>query len=128
MLYRIYKAFVITSTSSENLDESKALKRLMRKLTVETLWIYVVRVLMDFGPMRAYDIRKKLVAVLELKIPAITVYSVIYKLRGEGIIEQVKVGDEMLYRVTSRGIEEFKRALRFLENVISKLRFEEAKP
>ncbi|MEM4513741.1 MAG: PadR family transcriptional regulator [Ignisphaera sp.] len=128
MLYRIYKAFVITSISSENLDESKALKRLMRKLTVETLWIYVVRVLMDFGPMRAYDIRKKLVAVLELKIPAITVYSVIYKLRGEGIIEQVKVGDEMLYRVTSRGIEEFKRALRFLENVISKLRFEEAKP
>ncbi|MEM2201741.1 MAG: PadR family transcriptional regulator [Ignisphaera sp.] len=110
------------------MDESKALKRLMRKLTVETLWIYVVRVLMDFGPMRAYDIRKKLVAVLELKIPAITVYSVIYKLRGEGIIEQVKVGDEMLYRVTSRGIEEFKRALRFLENVISKLRFEEAKP
>ncbi|MEM1644862.1 MAG: helix-turn-helix transcriptional regulator [Ignisphaera sp.] len=110
------------------MNESKALKRLIRKLTVETLWIYVVRVLMDFGPMRAYEIKKKLAEIFGLKASAITVYSVIYKLRGEGLVEQVKVGDEMLYRVTSKGVEEFKHALEFLENVISMLSFEEVKP
>lgn len=104
------------------MESSRALRRLIRKLTVETLWIYVVKLLISFGPMKAYDIRKKLLEFFGLKVPAITVYSVVYRLRSEGILEQVRVGGDVVYRVTDRGIAEFKQALEFLENTTSRLK------
>jgi hypothetical protein len=38
--------------------ESRALRRLKRKLTVEVLWLYVIKALMGSEPMKAYDIVK----------------------------------------------------------------------
>jgi DNA-binding PadR family transcriptional regulator len=104
------------------LESSRALKRLIRKLTVETLWIYVVKLLMVYGPMKAYDIKKKLWEFFGLKVSAITVYSVVYKLCSEGVLEQVKVGNDVVYRVTDRGVDEYRKALQFLENILSKFK------
>uniref|UniRef100_A0A7C2VNL1 PadR family transcriptional regulator n=1 Tax=Ignisphaera aggregans TaxID=334771 RepID=A0A7C2VNL1_9CREN len=104
------------------MSSSKALRRLLRKLTVEILWIYVVRVLMSFGPMRAYEIKKKISEVFELRVPTITVYTVIYRLCNEGLLESVRIGAEVMYRVTDKGVEEFAKALEFLDKTISKLK------
>jgi DNA-binding PadR family transcriptional regulator len=124
----IYKAVVYINIQTtikirvKVLENSKALKRLIRKLTVETLWIYVVKVLMVYGPMKAYDIKKKLYEFFGLKVPTITVYSVVYKLCSEGILEQVKTGSDVVYKVTDKGVAEYRKALGFIEDIVSKLR------
>lgn len=104
------------------MDSSRALRRLVRKITVETLWVYIIRILISSGPMRAYEIKKKLFEVFGLKVPTITVYTVVYRMCGEGLLETVKSSNEVLYRVTEKGIKEFQNAMQLLENMLTKLK------
>jgi DNA-binding PadR family transcriptional regulator len=102
--------------------ESRALRRLKRKLTVEVLWLYVIKALMGSEPMKAYDIVKVLKGVMGLKVSTITVYSVVYRMVREGLIEPVKVGGETLYKLSEKGKSEFEKAIKFLESVTQMLR------
>ena len=104
------------------MESSRALKRLIRKLTVETLWIYIVRLLMGLGEAKAYDIKKKLYEVFGIKVPAITVYTVVYRMNREGLLEAVKGDGETRYRLTDKGISEFSKAVELLEDIVLKLK------
>lgn len=104
------------------MGESRALRRLVRKITVETLWIYIAKVLTILGSAKAYQIKKKLEEVFQLKVPAITVYTVVYRMSREGLLDVVKSDGEVLYRLTDRGLEEFQKAIKVLEDVIKKLK------
>lgn len=104
------------------MSESRALRRLVRKITVETLWIYIAKVLLGSDPMRAYEIKKKLQEVFGLRVPAITVYTIIYRMCREGLLEPIKSNGEVLYRLTERGANEFGKALQVLESTIIKLK------
>ncbi|MEM0026791.1 MAG: PadR family transcriptional regulator [Ignisphaera sp.] len=102
--------------------ESKAVRRLKRKLTVETLWIYVAKALMNREPLRGYDIVKILRNDMGIKASTITIYSVVYRMAREGLLETVKSGGETLYRLSQRGREEFEEAVKFLESIVTILR------
>lgn len=102
--------------------ESKAMKRLRRKLTTEILWIYIAKVLLDKEPLKGYDIVKALRSDMGLKASTITIYSVIYRMAREGLLEAVKSDGETLYRLTEMGREEFGKALKFLEKIIDVLK------
>jgi DNA-binding PadR family transcriptional regulator len=100
---------------------SRAYRRLVRKLTVEVLWLYVARVLADSGPMRAYDIRKAIESRFGFKPRAMTVYTVVYRMAAEGLLQPVKVGDSTLYSLTEFGRREFEAALGYLRRVVISL-------
>lgn len=101
--------------------DTKALERLKRKLTVENLWIYVIKILKDCGELRAYDIKKELASRFHLKPATVTVYAVIYKMSKEGLIEGVKVSGEVRYRATERGLKALEEGIRFLDEVLNRL-------
>jgi len=101
----------------------RALIRLQRKLTVENLWIYVVKILSEEGkPLRAYDVKVKLRERFGLNPPAVTVYTIMYRMSLDGLVERVREGSETKYRATKLGLEAFKRGVVFLEELVAKLK------
>ncbi len=101
---------------------TRALERLWRKLTTENLWLYVTRVLLDHGPMRAYDVRKHIIRRFGFKPTTITVYTVVYRMAREGLLEKIVVDGDTLYRVSEKGARAFNEALELLDRVLESLR------
>ncbi|MCS7128185.1 MAG: PadR family transcriptional regulator [Desulfurococcaceae archaeon] len=99
---------------------SKALERLRRSTTVGNLWMYIIKVLLDSGPLKAYDIRKKLVEIYGLKPATVTVYSVIYRMTREGLLKKTNE-PETRYEVTSRGVKCLEKAVELLKELVEKL-------
>jgi len=97
---------------------SRAYRRLVRKLTVEVLWLYVAKVIADSGPMRAYDIRKAIEARFGFRPRAMTVYTVVYRMVREGLLQPVRVGDSTVYSLTELGRRELEAALEYLKRVV----------
>ncbi|MEM0004215.1 MAG: PadR family transcriptional regulator [Desulfurococcaceae archaeon] len=101
----------------------RALIRLQRKLTVENLWLYIIKILMEEkNPLRAYDIKVKLRERFSIDPPAVTVYTVVYRMGLDGLLSRIKEGEEQRYKLTETGIEAFHKAIVFLEEVVAKLK------
>jgi len=100
---------------SEDIIETKALARLKRKLTIENLWIYIIKILEKHGPLKAYEIKKKLVEVYGIKPATITVYIVVYKMKREKLLETIDIGGETLYKPSERGLKALKEAKAILD-------------
>ncbi|MCD6301414.1 MAG: PadR family transcriptional regulator [Staphylothermus sp.] len=102
--------------------EPKALVRLRRKLTIENLWIYIMKILIVHKEIRAYDARKLLRTMFGINAPSITIYGVIYRMTREGLLEKVTRNNETLYRPTSKGLEAYHEGIKLLENILQKLK------
>jgi DNA-binding PadR family transcriptional regulator len=101
----------------------RALQRLQKKLTVENLWLYIVKILTEENtPLRAYDIKVKLRDKFGINPPAVTVYTVIYRMALDGLLVRVKEGGETRYKVSNLGVEAFRKALVYLEELLAKLK------
>ena len=98
-------------------EETKALQRLRRKLTIENLWIYIVSVLIEEGPTYGYDIKKRIAARFGFRVSPVTLYTVLYRMEREGLLEK----DGGYYRPTQRGRDAYTRALEFMAEVMAKL-------
>jgi len=95
----------------------RALERLVRKLTVENLWLYIINILLE-KPTYAYDVRRRIVEKFGFKPATITVYTVIYRMEREGLLEKAENGS---YKVTSLGRQAYEEGLRTIEEVLRKL-------
>lgn len=104
---------------------TKALERLKRKITIENLWMYVVKVLLDGGPLRAYEIKKRIEEKYDIKPATVTAYVVLYKMSREGLIEAVNKDGDTVYVATPKGREALREAVRLLEQTSRSLRDEE---
>lgn len=105
------------------MSTSRAYTRLVKKLTVENLWLYIVKILMEEGrPLRAYDIKVRLREKFSIDPPAVTVYTVVYRMSRDGLLSRRQENGETLYSVTERGITAFKNALVLIEEILSKLK------
>jgi DNA-binding PadR family transcriptional regulator len=104
------------------MSEPRALARLRRKLTVENLWLYIIKILKDNKPLRAYDIKVSLRDVFDINAPAVTVYSVLYRMKRDGLLEIRREGEVVVYTPTERGLEAFKQGIVFIEEVLAKLK------
>lgn len=103
-----------------------AFNRLVKKLTVENLWIYILRMLAE-KPMYAYEMKKALMERFDVHVAMITVYIVLYKMVGEDLIKEVERVSPLgkpsrkYYGVTSKGEEALTLGRRFLEETFKKL-------
>ncbi len=95
------------------------MSRLIRKTTIETLWIYVLASLAREGPTYPYRVRKIIEENFGFKPSTVTLYTVIYRMEREGLLTK---NEEGLYVPTEKGYEEFHEALKYLEGVVAKLR------
>jgi len=101
----------------------RALLRLRRKLTIENLWLYVIKVLLeDKRPLRAYDIKVRIRDRFGINPSAVTVYTVVYRMGLDGLLAKERVNGETMYKPTERGIEAFHTAIVFLEELVAKLK------
>ena len=98
--------------------ETPALRRLRRKTTIETLWLYVLAVLAVEGPTYPYRIRKLIHERFGFKPSTVTLYTVVYRMEREGLLEK-REGE---YAPTERGIRALEEAVDYLENLVSGLR------
>ena len=99
-----------------------AYSRLVRKLTVENLWLYVLRLLRE-GPLYGYEVRSKIEKRFGFKPGAVTCYIVLHMLEKEGLIssrkprESNKGPPRKYYVLTSKGEETLRKAKEFLSQL-----------
>ncbi len=101
--------------------QSKTLLRLERKMTTENLWLYILSILKE-KPTYAYNIRVRIAEKYGFKPPTMTVYTVLYRLIREGLIEPVDYNGMKVYRVTDKGLAIYEQAVKYLQEVVNKLR------
>ncbi|MEM3542356.1 MAG: PadR family transcriptional regulator [Candidatus Methanomethylicia archaeon] len=93
-----------------------AFERLVRKLTKENLWLYVISVLRS-KPLYGYAVKKAISEKFHFNPSTITVYAVIYKMVREGLIEKFSEGEITYYRVTDKGFMLFEKARKFIRDM-----------
>lgn len=104
-----------------------AYERLVRKLTVENLWIYVLSSFRA-GPKYGYEIRKHIKEKYGFNSGRVTAYVVLYKLMKEGHIklkEKKKGGQgppRKYYEITKKGLQVLEDGERFLESILEKIK------
>ncbi|RLF12584.1 MAG: PadR family transcriptional regulator [Thermoprotei archaeon] len=103
-----------------------AYERLTKKLTLEVLWLYIVKMLLE-RPMYGYEVAKEFEARFGFSPARITIYTVLYRMEREGLLESEYKGGlpgslwRKYYRVTKKGEELFKRAEEFLKETLRRL-------
>lgn len=103
------------------------LKRLRRKLTVENLWIYILKLLNE-KPMYAYELQDEIKKRFDFNIGKITSYIVLYKLKNSGFVES-KLEEEKnsgrvrrYYKITEKGKILLKEGIKILEDFLEKIK------
>ena len=106
--------------------KSKAFQRLEKKLTIDTLWLWVIRLLKD-GPKYAYELRQEFEERFGFCPATVTNYTVLYLLEKEGIVERVESKassirlDRKYYSLTEFGSELFDEANKYFAEIHNKL-------
>ncbi|MEM1605597.1 MAG: hypothetical protein QW604_03860 [Fervidicoccaceae archaeon] len=95
------------------MSESKAMKRLRKKLENEVLWIYICYILTS-GEKTTHEIKSVLREKFGIKVSSIKLYSVLYRMEDEGLIKKIE-SDPIRYSLTSLGDIEYRKALIYLE-------------
>lgn len=104
--------------------QEKALKRLERKITIENMWIYILKLLKE-RPMYAYEIRKKIRERFGFNAGQVTAYVVLYKLEKSGYVEaewKEGVRQRKYYKITKSGERLLNDGIEFLDNLIGKIK------
>jgi DNA-binding PadR family transcriptional regulator len=103
-----------------------AYERLVKKMTVENLWLYILSLLKD-KPKYGYEIRKLIQEKYGFKPGAVTAYVVLYKLVKGGYIslkEEKKEGKgpaRKYYEITDEGRKLLLKGEKFLEETLKKI-------
>ncbi|MGC8849550.1 MAG: PadR family transcriptional regulator [Candidatus Bathyarchaeia archaeon] len=99
---------------------------MVRKLTVENLWIYVLSLLKD-NPKYGYEIREEIQSRFGFKPGQVTSYMVLYMLEQDGYIESAGTMRSLAgpkrkyYRITEKGLNLLREAESFLSDIHRKL-------
>ncbi|WP_287586237.1 PadR family transcriptional regulator [Candidatus Borrarchaeum sp.] len=111
-------------SSEQQAQETKAYKRLIKKLTKENLWIYVLRLLQE-RPMYGYEIRQKIQENFDFSPARVSCYVVLYKMKSEKLVdeswEESPMGrpDRKYYHATELGKKQMLNAKEFLEKLLT---------
>ncbi|MDW8062697.1 MAG: PadR family transcriptional regulator [Candidatus Caldarchaeum sp.] len=103
-----------------------AYERLVRKLTQENLWLYILT-LLNRKPLYGYEVRKLIEKEFGFRPGQVTSYVVMYRLEKSGLI---KVVDEAkgsrgparkYYAITSKGATTLEKAKKFLADLSGRI-------
>lgn len=103
-----------------------AFNRLIRKLTKENLWLYILRMLSERS-MYAYEIKKALKTRFEITPATVTVYVILHKMQRENLIRVGKAvsflgrPDRIYYEITEKGTKTLNQGRKFLEETLQKV-------
>lgn len=93
-----------------------AYEHLRDSLTRGNLWLYILSTL-EKSRASPGEIRKTVRKDFGFSPAAITFYSVLYRLRREGLVRKATDDFRSSYEITGRGKEELERARRLLQDV-----------
>lgn len=91
--------------------------RLKKTNTIDNLWIYILS-LAKKEAVYAYKLRKQIEEKFNFKPGTVSAYRVLYRLEIEGFVKSEQVGRRRIYKITSRGEREIKKALNFYRKII----------
>jgi DNA-binding PadR family transcriptional regulator len=93
-----------------------AYERLRDSITKGNLWLYILSELEEGGATPP-ELRKHIEEKFGVAAAAITFYSVIYRLRREGLVRKSSTKFRSAYEVTAKGTAELERARKLLREV-----------
>jgi len=94
-----------------------ALERLRTTLTKGNLWLYVLA-LLTASPARPGDIKEGVKSRYGFSPATITFYSVLYRLRREGLVKKSSEDFRAKYEITERGRTELAKGREFMEKIL----------
>ncbi len=103
-----------------------AYERLVRKLTHENLWLYILT-LLSRKSLYGYEIRSLIEKEFGFKPGQVTSYVVLYKLERGGLIRVIgeKKGSRgpfrKYYAITGEGVKELEKAKKFLSELSERI-------
>ncbi|MHA1220686.1 MAG: PadR family transcriptional regulator [Candidatus Heimdallarchaeota archaeon] len=107
-------------------DTSKAFRRLKKKITIENLWIYILRLLQE-KDLYGYELRESIKATFGFEPATVTSYTILYKLEKDGLatvyIKDNPEGrpDRKYYTITDQGRKAMVEAKGLFEQIITKV-------
>ncbi|NHJ87370.1 MAG: helix-turn-helix transcriptional regulator [Asgard group archaeon] len=102
---------------------SKAIRRLKRKVSIDNLWIYILRLLQD-GEMYGYELKESIKTRFGFEPATVTSYTILYKLEKDNLVTSyVKDNpegrpDRKYYAITEAGIKSMFEAKKLFENIL----------
>lgn len=99
-----------------------ALEHLRETLTKGNLWLYVLSVLECRESASPGEVKRAVEKAYGFSPATITFYTVLYKLRREGLVQRASREFRSGYSITPRGVAELEKARRMLDEVSSSLR------
>jgi len=93
-----------------------ALEHLRTSLTKGNLWLYILSEL-QLNDATPGELRSRVLDKRGFAPAAITFYSVIYRLRREGLVKRSSDSFRSAYAITPKGRDEFLRALFLLDEI-----------
>ena len=88
-----------SENSAEDSKESKAYQRLVKNLTIDLLWIWVLKLLRE-KPKYAYQLKQEIQERFNFSPATVTNYTILYLLEREGLVEKTEMrnSDERIDR------------------------------
>ena len=106
--------------------ESKAFLRLEKNLTIDLLWIWILKLLRS-EPKYAYQLKQEIQEQFGFTPATVTNYTILYLLEREGLVEKTEISnnveriDRKYYIITKFGEEVMDEAESYLGDVYKKL-------
>lgn len=101
--------------------DAKPVKRLKDSLTFGNLWLYVLKIAKDEKEFYGYTLSNKIKDKFSFEPNKIILYTVLYKLEAEKLIESCYRERRKYYKITKNGIRVFKIGIEELKNKIMEL-------
>jgi len=115
-----------SENSAESSKESKAYQRLVKNLTIDLLWIWVLKLLRE-KPKYAYQLKQEIQERFNFSPATVTNYTILYLLEREGLVEKTEMRnseeriDRKYYVITKFGEEVMDDAELYLKQIYEKL-------
>ena len=90
--------------------------RLLKGLTIGSLWIYVLAVL-AIKPSYPYDVRRLIKELFGFEPPIVTLYMTFYRLERDGFI----IKSQGVYRVSRKGLLLLNEAVTYLKRLAARI-------
>ena len=96
------------------------MKRLVKNLTKDVLWIYILRLLQE-RPHYGYEIKRLIIERFGFEPATVSGYAIIYRLIKDELIEEQKDSEKprKYYAITERGKHAMENAKMFLSKTLN---------
>ncbi|MCE7738769.1 MAG: helix-turn-helix transcriptional regulator [Candidatus Heimdallarchaeota archaeon] len=115
-----------SENSVKSSKDSKAYQRLVKNLTIDLLWIWVLKLLRE-KPKYAYQLKQEIQERFNFSPATVTNYTILYLLEREGLVEKTEMRnsderiDRKYYVITKFGEEVMNEAELYLKQIYEKL-------